>query len=106
MVQSLPSRNTGARLAYQAHRGEGLRLLAINLTDQERRKDVASFVEDLGMTFTVLLDESGRVRERFELVTVPTTVFVDSAGVVRSVHSGPISRERLASGLDAILSGP
>ncbi len=92
--------------AYRAHRDEGLHFLAINLTDQERRKDVARFVEDLGMTFTVLLDENGRVRERFELVTVPTTVFVDSTGVVRSVDSGPISRERLATGLDAILPRP
>jgi peroxiredoxin len=92
--------------AYHANEGEGLWLLAINLTDQERRKDVARFVEDLAMAVPVLLDEKGRVRERFGLVTVPTTVFVDVAGVIRRVHSGPISREALARGLDAILPGP
>ena len=92
--------------AFQAHQSQGLHVLAINLTDQERRKDVSRFVDDLAMPFPVLLDENGRVRERFELVAVPTTVFVDSTGVIRRVHSGPISREALARGLDAILPGP
>jgi thiol-disulfide isomerase/thioredoxin len=92
--------------AYEAHRSEGLKVLAINLTDQERRKDVSKFVEELAMPFPVLLDENGRVRERFGLVSLPTTIFVDSAGVVRGVHPGPISREALAAGLEAILAGP
>jgi thiol-disulfide isomerase/thioredoxin len=92
--------------AYQDHRSAGLSVLAINLTDQERRKDVIRFAEDLGMPFPVLLDEHGRVREEFGLVTVPTTVFVDSAGVVRGVHPGPLDGDALARGLEAILPGP
>ena len=55
------------------------------------------------MPFPVLLDEKGRVRERYALTTLPTTVFVDSSGIVRAVHPGPISAAALARGLGTIL---
>ena len=89
--------------AYGTHSPAGLEILAVNLTDQEVRRDVRAFVADLGMTFPVLLDERGRTRRRYELVTIPTTVFVDTAGVVRLLHRGPLTPAALARGLTLIL---
>ena len=40
------------------------------------------------------------------LVSLRTTVFVDSAGTVRAVHAGPLSEHNLAEGLAAILPLP
>jgi peroxiredoxin len=88
---------------WQAQRASGLEVLAVNVTDQERRKDVAAFVAELGLPFPVLLDERGRVRERYDLTTLPTTYFVDSLGVVRRVHPGPLTRGALKQGLALIL---
>lgn len=92
--------------AWQEHRGRALEIVAINLTDQERRKDVRQFVEQLKLPFYVALDERGRVRERYGLMSLPTTVFVDSAGTVRAVHAGPLSERNLADGLAAIVPSP
>lgn len=92
--------------AYAAHRSAGLEILAVNLTDQERGKDVRRFVEEQAMRFPVLLDRRGKVRERYGLVSLPTTVFIDTAGVVKAIHPGPISGHALAQGLAAILPGP
>jgi peroxiredoxin len=94
--------------AWQARRASGLEVLAVNLTDQERLKDVAAFVAELALPFPVLLDKRGRVRERYDLVTLPTTYFVDSVGVVRAVHPGPLTRGALEKGLALILpaAGP
>ena len=89
--------------AHAAHRTSGLEVLAVNLTDQEVRRDVRVFVAELGMTFPVLLDERGRTRRQYELVLIPTTVFVDTAGVVRLLHSGPLTPAALARGLTLIL---
>ena len=89
--------------AWHAHRSSAIEIVAVNLTDQERRKDIGRFVEEMRMPFPVLLDEKGRVRERYALTTVPTTVFVDSSGIVRAVHPGPISAAALARGLGTIL---
>jgi peroxiredoxin len=90
---------------YDANATRGLAVLAVNLTDQERRKDVAAFAGAVGLPFPVLLDQRGRVRARYHLIAVPTTVFIDSAGTVRRIHSGPITRRQLEDGLGAIL-GP
>ena len=89
--------------AYEAHRDQDLQVLAINLTDQERMKDVRTFVSELQMPFPVLLDEKGKVRRRYALRGVPTSVFIDSSGVVRVVNPGPITRELIERGLAAIL---
>jgi len=88
---------------WRANGERGLVILAVNLADQERRKDIGRFVSELGMTFPVLLDARGKVRELYHLTSVPTTVFVDSAGVVRGLHPGPISRDALDRGLASIL---
>jgi thiol-disulfide isomerase/thioredoxin len=92
--------------AYQAHRDAGLEVLAVNLTDQERMKDVRKFTAEVGLPFTVLLDQKGDVRERYGLTAVPTSIFIDSAGVMRIINSGPISSSALHRGLREILPGP
>lgn len=88
--------------AWRANIG-ALEILAVNLTDQEKRKDVTRFVAALGIPFPVLLDVRGKVRELYSLVSLPTTVFVDSGGVVRTLHSGPLTVGALERGLGTIL---
>jgi thiol-disulfide isomerase/thioredoxin len=90
--------------AYRAHATEHLQVLAIDLTDQERKmKDVRNFVDELRMPFPVLLDEKGKVRKRYALRGVPTSVFIDAQGVVRLVNPGPITGETIQRGLAEIL---
>jgi hypothetical protein len=81
-------------------------VLAIDLTDQERMQDVRMFVQDVGPPFPVLLDEKGKVRMRYRLGGVPTSVFIDTLGIVRLVNRGPIAREAIHRGLATILPGP
>jgi thiol-disulfide isomerase/thioredoxin len=92
--------------AYQTHRDAGLEVLAVNLTDQERMKDVRKFTAEVDLPFTVLLDQKGKVRERYGLTAVPTSIFIDAAGVMRMIHSGPISKAALDRGLREILPSP
>ena len=89
--------------AYNAHKGQELQVLAINLTDQERMKDVRKFADEFQMPFPVLLDEKGKVRKRYALHGVPTSVFIDAQGIVRLVNPGPITNETIQRGLAAIL---
>jgi peroxiredoxin len=90
--------------AYRAHTDAGLQVFAIDLTDQERKlNDVRKFVDELQLPFPVLLDEKGKVRKRYVLRGVPTSVFIDARGVVRLVNPGPITSETIQRGLAEIL---
>jgi peroxiredoxin len=90
--------------AHQAHQQAGLAVLAINLSDQERStKDIRTFQAEFQMPFPVLLDNKGKARKLYQLRGVPTSVFVGSDGVVRSVHPGPISEAVLEQRLSEIL---
>jgi thiol-disulfide isomerase/thioredoxin len=92
--------------ARERHRASGLEVLAVNLTDQERFKDIQAFVAELALPFPVLLDERGRARERYGIATLPTTYFVDTLGLVRGVHPGPLTKAALQKGLALILPAP
>ena len=92
--------------ADSAHAAQHLVVLGVNLTDQERMSDVRQFVRELQMPFPVLLDRKGKVRKSYRLRGVPTSVFIDTLGVVRFVNQGPISREALQHDLAGILAVP
>jgi peroxiredoxin len=93
--------------AYQAHRDAGLVVLAINGRDQETStRAVRNFVDEFHMSFPVLLDERGKVRKRYALRGLPTTLFIGADGVVRAVNIGPLSAASLQQHLGEILPPP
>ena len=90
--------------AHRKYREAGLEVLAVNQRDQElRTSDIQAFVKEFSVEFTVALDQRGRSRRTFRLIGLPTTVFVDAAGMIQQVHIGPINPNDLARGLSLIL---
>jgi thiol-disulfide isomerase/thioredoxin len=90
--------------AQKQYRDAGLVVLAVNERDQElTTKAVQDFVNEFGVDFPVALDGRGRTRRSFRLVGLPTTIFLDAAGVIRAVHPGPISHVALSDALSVIL---
>lgn len=90
--------------AHEQHGAAGLVVVGVNGRDQEySTKDVTKFVTEFAVPFPIALDERGRMRQAFHIVGLPTTVFIDSTGVVRAMHIGPITRAELESGIAAIM---
>ena len=88
---------------HRKYHAAGLEVVAVNQGDQERRtSDVQRFVDELSLPFTVAIDPRGRSRRNYRLIGLPTTVFVDTAGVIRRVVSGPLGQQQLTLGLEAI----
>jgi peroxiredoxin len=63
---------------HREFRDQGLAILAINLG--ESRAAVAPWVRQRGLTFPVLLDESGAVSGAYRIRATPTVVLVDRRG--------------------------
>ena len=90
--------------AHRKYHEAGLEVLAVNQRDQElHTSDVQAFVKEFSVEFTVALDEHGRSRRAFRLIGLPTTIFIDSAGMIQQVHMGPINQNELDQGLSLIL---
>jgi peroxiredoxin len=63
---------------YRAYRDRGLTVLAVNV--RQDRETAARFVEGLGVSYEVLLDEQGDVARAYGVIGLPTTFFVDREG--------------------------
>jgi len=90
--------------AQRTYGPAGLYVLGVNGRDQEySTKDVQKFVDQFSAPFTIALDTRGRSRTTYRIIGLPTTVFVDTAGVVRDIHLGPIDGAALERGIATIL---
>lgn len=77
---------------FEQHHSE-LEVLAINF--DEPGDQVQAFVQDLGLTFTVLLDPGGEVQRLYQIRGYPTTYIVDENGVVAVQQIGIMNEQQL-----------
>jgi len=76
---------------YEAYRDQGFVILAVDV--QEERSEVKPFVDELGLTFPVLLDSKGEVSRSYRIRGLPTSYFVDQNGVIMGRELGPIDEK-------------
>jgi DsbE subfamily thiol:disulfide oxidoreductase len=91
----------GLNRFHTAHKDQGLVVLAVNA--QEAEPQVASFIEEMGFTFQVLLDSQGQVISRYDVRSFPTTFVIDRQGVIQYVHTGAITVEQLQAVVGPLL---
>jgi peroxiredoxin len=88
----------------EAHAGDGLVVLAVNATNQDSLPAVISFIEEMGLTLPIALDQSGEVGRRYQVRALPTTFFIDRKGVIQEVIvGGPVSESTLLSTVQSLL---
>jgi len=76
---------------YEEYQDRGLILAAVNATNQDSISDAIDFAATNHLTFPILLDISGSVSRKYNLHSLPTTIFVDREGVIQKIIvGGPI----------------
>ncbi len=71
---------------YARYNRVGFNLLGVNIDDDARR--AMQMIEELGVNFPVLFDDSKEVSKLYQVEAMPVTVLVDREGTVRHVHHG------------------
>jgi peroxiredoxin len=82
------------------------RLQVIGVNFQDLPGDTTAFVRRLGITFPALLeDPSGPIAQRYGVLEIPQTIFVDKRGVVLGRVYGQTSKHDLQPAIDDLLNG-
>lgn len=76
---------------------ERLRVLLVDF--QEDPQEVQRYVDTLGLSLVPLLDRDGAVARAYRVGGLPTSFFVDSAGGVRHIQIGPMTRRLIEARL-------
>jgi peroxiredoxin len=89
---------------YQEYKGEGFTVLAVNMTYQDDPLEVKPFVYQQGLTFPILLDESGAMANAYQLRSLPSSYFIRRDGMINEVViGGPMSEALLRTRIEDIL---
>lgn len=69
---------------YQNHQEDDIEILAVNMTTLERgsREKVPEFVEKHALTFPILMDENGDIKDLYKVMVYPTTYMVNEDGII------------------------
>lgn len=76
---------------YQKYRGQGLRILAVNV--RQDAETAQRFVSKLGVSYEILLDFDGKVARSYGVLGLPTTFFVDGEGRLKGKVIGESTPE-------------
>jgi peroxiredoxin len=89
---------------YQRFKDQGLEMLAVNA--MEKPEQVQDFIDSYGLTFTVPLDEDGRVNASYGIQAIPTTYIIDREGkiMLRLVGSIDWDTPRIHAAMESLLN--
>ena len=89
---------------YQEYESQGFEVLAVNTTYQDNEEDAAAFAQNLGLTFPILLDRTGEIRQLYLLRGLPSSYFIDREGIIRSVVvGGPMTETLIRTKIQELL---
>ena len=89
---------------YNEYKDDGLVVLAVNMTYQDDASEILPFVQEHGLTFPILLDESAVVGRAYQLRSLPSSFFITREGIINEVIiGGPMAEALLRTRVEKIL---
>jgi cytochrome c biogenesis protein CcmG, thiol:disulfide interchange protein DsbE len=89
---------------YNEYRNQGFTVLAVNMTYQDNPLEIMPFVEGQGLTYPILLDNTGGMANAYQLKSLPSSFFIDRKGIIREVViGGPMAEALLRTRIEGIL---
>tara|TARA_B100000315_G_scaffold250156_1_gene282518 strand:- start:1579 stop:2220 length:642 start_codon:yes stop_codon:yes gene_type:complete len=81
---------------YQKFKKEDFVMLAISI-DRQGKSVVIPFLEELGLTFPVLLDPDSTIQKLYKIRALPSSIIIDKMGFVDTREAG--ARDWFSSGI-------
>jgi peroxiredoxin len=89
---------------HDTHQRAGLIVLGIGQDSADRAAAAHTYWTQSGWTFSSLLDPDGVVARQYQVLFLPSTVFINAQGLVTAIHRGPLSATQLKQYLARIMA--
>jgi thiol-disulfide isomerase/thioredoxin len=87
---------------YRAHKADGF--VVLGLDDREDKATVTAFIDELGLTYPVLLDSEEGAYHAYQVSGLPQSFLLDRQGRVVQARTGIASRDQLEKDISAALA--
>lgn len=82
---------------------DGVEILAVNLTKSDKDEEyIRDFVKSYEMTYPVLLDVDGEQQHQYEIITIPTTFFINQKGKIQKKIIGPMDQDMMSKAIASL----
>ena len=78
---------------YEEYADQGFEIVGISMDTGDAADDVAMFVDEYAVTYTILHDPEMRGMELYRVLGLPATFLIDREGVLRWMRYGPIPED-------------
>ncbi len=73
---------------FRKYQNRSVVFLGVNI-EQDTWDDAREFIDEFSISYPAVRDESSDIARKYQLLGLPTTYFIDKAGVIRSKFVGP-----------------
>lgn len=84
--------------AHSQYKEDGFKVISINLGQSVFV--TKQFIDQYKLTFPVMIDQDGSIKEAYRINKLPASFLVDENGVIEQVHEGELSEEMLEGWID------
>lgn len=80
-------------------------IIGVNNTAADQADLIPDFLAEFGITFPIVLDTAdGATVEAYRVLGLPTTIFIDSNGIINEVFIGPLNKAYIESKITELSS--
>lgn len=82
--------------------GDKVQFIGVNLTAQDSLADVTAFIKKYDIKYPVAMDIKGSVAQQYQVLAIPTSIFVNRQGIIIERYVGAIPPQILERYLQRI----
>jgi cytochrome c biogenesis protein CcmG, thiol:disulfide interchange protein DsbE len=87
---------------FYSHNGAQSQFALLGINQADPKDDIARFGDDFHVTYPLLFDKGGTANADYVVTAIPTTYFIGSNGIVRSVFVLPLTPQTMKQGLSSV----
>lgn len=89
---------------HQEYQAENLVILSVNGIQQDEMDKVTATINEMGLTLPVVLDQGDAMWNTYWVRFLPTSFFIDEAGVIRFIQLGSLTEQDLRTKIEQLIS--